>query len=92
MQQLPETGVIYNGLRFRSKRRKFMNVWKWLIGIVVSTFLSSSGLCSQPAEPANPDTNLLVSGKLVRVDELYSYKPRVLGGQRLSESRNQARL
>lgn len=54
-----------------------MNVWKWLLGTAFSISLSS-GLCSRPAEPVNPDANLLVSGKLVRVDEPRSYKGKVV--------------
>lgn len=54
-----------------------MNVWKWLLGTAFSISLSS-GLCSQPAEPVNPDANLLVSGKLVRVDEPRSYEGKVV--------------
>lgn len=52
-----------------------MNIRKWPVGIVLSTFLLNGFVGSQqPAEPMKPNANLLVSGKLIRVDEPYSYK------------------
>ena len=67
-------GIIYNRLSFRFLEGRFVNLWKYFIGIVISTFLLSGGAYSQAAEPTNLDADLLVSGKIVRSKESFDYK------------------